>query len=123
MSSRRILVCDDEPLIRMWLVSELRKWGYVAEGVADGVSLLAALEGEPADLVLLDVRLPDASGVSLLPRIRSMDPAPPVILITAYGDPQTVATALERGAYRVLEKPVAGETLAAVVTAALETDG
>ncbi|MBI4520589.1 MAG: sigma-54-dependent Fis family transcriptional regulator [Gemmatimonadetes bacterium] len=121
MSKGRVLVCDDEMLIRLWLEEHLREEGYAAEGVADGTTLLSALEREPADLILLDLRLPDASGLDLLPRIRALDPTLPVIMITAYGEVETAVAAVRAGAHHFLEKPIQLPELLLLIEQALET--
>lgn len=123
MRGARVVVCDDETLIRLWLQAELGKVGCRTEGAPDGTALLAALEREPADLVLLDVRLPDTSGVELLPRLRRLYPGLPVIIITAYGDPETAGAALAGGALCVLEKPLETEELLPAVEQALGGGG
>ncbi len=120
MSAARVLICDDEMLIRLWLEEHLREAGHDAEGVADGQELLAALEAGPADLVLLDVRLPDGSGVDLLPRLLALDPGLPVIMMTAYGEIGTAVQAVRAGAEHFLEKPIRLEELLLLIEQSLE---
>jgi DNA-binding NtrC family response regulator len=120
MTKPRALICDDEMLIRLWLVEHLTDFGLRTEGVENGASLLAALQREAADIVLLDLRLPDASGIDLIPRIREIDPTLPVIMITAYGEVETAVTAVRAGAYHFLEKPIVLPELALLVQQALE---
>lgn len=120
MSAPRILICDDEMLIRLWLEEHLREAGYAAESVGDGTSLLAALEEEPADLVLLDLRLPDGLGTDFLPRIKESDPTLPVIIITAYGEVETAVAAVQAGAHHFLEKPIELAELLLLIDQALE---
>src|SRR5512146_837852 len=120
MSAARILICDDEMLIRLWLEEHLREAGHAAEGVADGQELVAALERAPADLVLLDVRLPDGSGVDLLPRLHALDPGLPVIMMTAYGEIGTAVKAVRAGAEHILEKPIRLEELLLLIEQSLE---
>lgn len=121
MSGARIVVCDDEMLIRLWLVDRLSEAGYQAEGVADASTLVRALQREPADLVLLDLRLPDATGIELLPRLKALDPLLPVIIMTAYGEIETAVAAVRAGAFHFLEKPVVLPELLLLFTQALET--
>lgn len=120
MSKGRIVVCDDEMLIRMWLEVHLQEEGYEAQSVEDGESLLTALTAGPADLVLLDLRLPDGSGIDLLPRIRAIDAELPVIMITAYGEVETAVTAIRAGAHHFLEKPIRLPALLVLIEQALE---
>ncbi len=120
MTKPRALICDDEMLIRLWLVEHLTEFGLRTEGVEDGASLLGALQREPADVVLLDLRLPDATGIELLPKIKAIDPSLPVVMITAYGEVETAVTAVRAGAYHFLEKPIVLPELALLVQQALE---
>ncbi len=120
MSGPRILVCDDEMLMRLWLEEHLRLEGYVTESVIDGASLLASLGEQPADLVLLDLRLPDASGLELIPQIKEIVPSAPIIIITAYGEVETAVTAVRSGAYHFLEKPIQLPELLLLIEQALE---
>ena len=120
MKGARILICDDELLIRLWLEEHLREAGHAAEGVGDGAELLAALEREPGDLVLLDLRLPDGSGVDLLPRIHVLDPGLPVIMMTAYGEIETAVAAVRAGAEHFLEKPIRLDEVLLLIDQSLE---
>jgi len=119
MARARIVVCDDEMLIRMWLVEHLSDADYRVEDVADGAALEAALRTEPADLVLLDLRLPDVSGLDLLPRVKAIDPLLPVIMMTAYGEVETAVAAVRAGAHHFLEKPIALPELLLLIEQAL----
>ncbi|MDX0425113.1 response regulator [Sinorhizobium medicae] len=108
-----ILVVDDEPdielLFRQQFRRDLRSARFVMEFAQ---SALAALEriADAADvtlvLVLSDVNMPGMSGLELLPRARSIRPDVPVIMITAYGDPDTTQRAMESGAEALLTKPI-----------------
>jgi len=119
MARARIVVCDDEMLIRMWLVEHLSDADYRVEDVADGAALEAALRTEPADLVLLDLRLPDVSGLDLLPRVKAIDPLLPVIMMTAYGEVETAVAAVRAEAHHFLEKPIALPELLLLIEQAL----
>jgi DNA-binding NtrC family response regulator len=115
----RILVVDDEPLIR-WSVSEtLVERGYrvVETGDANGART-AVGDDEPFDVVLLDYRLPDSNDLSLLASIRNANPAAQVILMTAFGRPEMVRAALDLGAYRVINKPFEMQVIADLVAQA-----
>jgi DNA-binding NtrC family response regulator len=119
MARARIVVCDDEMLIRLWLVEHLSEADYRVDAVADGAALEAALRIEPADLVLLDLRLPDVSGLDMLPRIKAIDPLLPVIMMTAYGEVETAVAAVRAGAHHFLEKPIALPELLLLIEQAL----
>lgn len=116
----RVLVVDDEPLMR-WSVSEtLGARGYEIIEAGDGHSaLLALLRTGAADAVLLDLCLPDSSDLRVLAAIKRLLPALPVILMTAHGSRDVADAALKLGAFRVLTKPFELNELAPLVQSAL----
>ncbi|HTK30256.1 MAG TPA: response regulator [Vicinamibacterales bacterium] len=116
----RVLVVDDEPLIRWSLAETLADQGYVVEEAGDGRSALRALSETSAgfDVVVLDLRLPDSNDLRLLSSIRGLRPALPVILMTAYGTPDVIQRAIDMGAFRVVHKPFEVHDLAALVAQA-----
>ena len=120
MNKPRVVICDDEMLIRLWLSEHLADAGMRTEAVGDGASLIEALEREPADLVLLDLRLPDGSGMDFLARAKKLDPTLPVIMMTAYGEIETAVAAVRAGAHHFLEKPIALPELVLLIQQALE---
>jgi len=104
---RRVLVVDDELLIRWSLCETLSDHGYTVLEAEDGQGALRMLldATELPDVVLLDFRLPDSTDLNLLERIIRMVPEGRVVLMTAYGTPELANEALERGAFKVLHKP------------------
>ena len=86
---------------------------------ASGEEALALLAAQQVDMVLLDVRLPGISGMETLARIRQLDPAKPVLLITAYADLRQAVAAVKSGADDYLAKPVDLDELRAAVLDAL----
>ena len=110
----RILVVDDETdvemLFRQQFRRELRQQRFVMDFVLSAPEALAFLTATPdaGDLILIlsDINMPGMTGLELLPRIRQMRPALPVIMITAYGDAETRRRALDAGATGLLTKPV-----------------
>ena len=121
MKRPRVLVCDDEMLIRLWLVEHLAEANLRTEGVESANELIAALERELADLILLDLRLPDGDGMDVLERVKAIDPTVPVIMMTAYGEVETAVAAVRAGAYHFLEKPVVLPELVLLIEKALES--
>lgn len=121
MKNARILICEDEVLLRLWLEEHLAEKGYDTEGVEDGTSLLEAIERGGADVVLLDLRLPDGSGIELIPKLKAMDPSLPILMMTAYGDVETAVQAVRAGAHHFLEKPLELTELVLLIEQALET--
>ena len=109
-----ILVVDDETdvemLFRQQFRRELRQQRFVMDFVLSASQALDFLKATPdaGDLILIlsDINMPGMTGLELLPRIRQMRPALPVIMITAYGDAETRRRALDAGATGLLTKPV-----------------
>jgi two-component system, NtrC family, response regulator AtoC len=117
----RIAVCDDEMLIRLWLEEHLSEAGYCVSTFEKAGDLLASLQDNPVELVLLDLRLPDGSGLDYLPRIKEIDAEIPVIMMTAYGDVEIAVRAVRAGAHHFLEKPIELAELLLLIEKALET--
>jgi DNA-binding NtrC family response regulator len=121
MSRKKILIIDDEKLIRWSLVQKLAEWNLEtleAETCDAGKQLL---ERESPDLVILDVNLPDKKGTDFLEEIKARWPEIPVIMITAYGSIDDAVTAMKRGAYDFITKPINDLKLQNTVNNAMET--
>ncbi len=101
----RILVVDDEPGIRQALRQMLEYEGYQVRDAKDGPAALAAYSEEPADLVLLDIKMAPMDGLDVLDRLRAKDPDVVVVMISGHGSVETAVEALKRGAFDFLEKP------------------
>jgi len=116
-----VLVVDDEPLVRWSVAETLTDSGYRVTQASDALSALEALHGRggAADLVLLDVRLPDSSDLGVLSMMRRLSPTTPIILMTAYGSEALSVEARTRGAYAVIDKPFDMSALARLVRKAL----
>ena len=120
MPSPRILVVDDEALIRWSLTERLKSEGYdVLEADAGRPALELLPEG--IDLVLLDYKLPDIDGVTLLRKIKEFDQDILVILLTAYASVETAVEAMKLGAYHFANKPFNLDDIVGTVARALET--
>jgi two-component system nitrogen regulation response regulator NtrX len=105
MPKPRILVIDDDAGIRESLKMTLEYDGYDVSGAATGQEGLALVEREAPDLVLLDVKMPGMDGLEVLPRLHSMYPTLPVVMISAHGTPSSAVEAIRKGALDFLEKP------------------
>jgi len=104
--SLRILIVDDEPLIRWSLAETLADLGHTITEAGDGATALRALgEEEGFDVVLLDYRLPDSNDLKLLATIRRLAPKSAVIMMTAYSTSEVTRAALDLGAYQIIPKP------------------
>ena len=121
MSGEKILIIEDEKLIRMTLRERLTREGYQIAEAGSGDEGLRSLDEEEADLVLLDYKLPDTDGVEVLRRIREMGRDTAVILMTAFSTVTSAVEAIKLGAYDYLDKPVDHEALLTVMGKALET--
>jgi DNA-binding NtrC family response regulator len=116
-----ILVVDDEHLIRWSLEQQLRREGYGVLLAESGAEALGKARAESPDLILLDVRLPDADGLEILERLRAADPESLVIMITAHGGVESAVRAMKLGAHDYVIKPFDMEELTLTVRKALET--
>jgi DNA-binding response OmpR family regulator len=103
-ANARVLVVDDEPMVRDVLSRYLERGGFEVEAVADGERALAAFEAHPPDLVLLDLMLPRIDGFEVFRRIRARASSP-VIMITARGQTTDRIVGLETGADDYISKP------------------
>jgi DNA-binding NtrC family response regulator len=102
----RVLVVDDEALIRWSLAESFADLGYAVSEAGDGASALAqASDGDTFDAIVLDYRLPDSNDLHLLETIRQLQPTATVVMMTAFGTPEVTSGALKLGAYRVVAKP------------------
>lgn len=110
---RRILLVDDEPLVRPVVVEMLECLGYEVVEAVDGVHALEMLEAHAVDIVLSDIRMPRLDGVTLAGRINARWPALVVLLMTGYGPD------LATGTWPVLSKPFSLEDLEAFLARVL----
>ena len=120
MPAEKILIVDDERLVRWSLRQKCEEWGYHVVEAEAGEPGLKLAQHESPDLVLLDVRMPDMSGLEVLDQLRKNGDARAVIMITA--DPQLddVKAALKLGAYDFVGKPLDFDELNVAIKNALE---
>ena len=106
MSAERIYIVDDEPtiakLLELWVA---QRWGYTAEVFPNGKSFLDRFT-EPPDLVLLDLMLPDISGIDILKEIKKRNPEIPVIILSAQESIEVALQTLKLGAADYFSKPI-----------------
>ncbi|HSM76067.1 MAG TPA: sigma-54 dependent transcriptional regulator [Bryobacteraceae bacterium] len=122
MRAARILIVDDEPLIRQSLSGVLEDEGYQTHSVPSGEACLEELGRTNYDLVLLDIWLPGMDGLDVLARIQeiSLPARPAVINISGHGTIETAVRATKLGAFDFLEKPLTIEKVSVVVKNALQ---
>lgn len=115
--AERVIVVEDDDGMRELLCQDLQQRGYEAAGFAAAPPQLAALR---ADLIVTDINLPGADGLSFCAAVRETLPDVPVIVITAFGSMETAVAAIRAGAYDFVTKPFELQTLALVVSRGLE---
>jgi DNA-binding NtrC family response regulator len=120
MANRSILLVDDESSFRTLVGRELERSGHAVAGAGNLAEARQELLQRGFDVVLLDVRMPDGSGLELLPEIRERWPATEVIMLTAFGTVEEAIRAMKHGAYDFLTKPCKLAELEAVLEKALE---
>ena len=118
-----ILVVDDDQTVRETLTDYFDALGYVVRAAATATAGRRAAAEHAPDVVLVDLRLPDASGLTLLEALRADDPELGVIVLTGHADVPTAVRAMQQGALDFLEKPMDLDTLAVAVTRAAELVG
>src|SRR6187397_2120734 len=108
-----VLIVDDEPdveaLFRQQFRRDLRAQRFVmdfAASASEALAHVARTVEQPPILILSDINMPGMSGIEMLPKVREMRPDVPIVMITAYGDPETKRKALEGGATGLLTKPI-----------------
>jgi two-component system, NtrC family, response regulator AtoC len=121
MPKETILVVDDERLVRWSLQQKLEQWGYHVSLAEDGATALARIQIDNPDLITLDVKLPDMTGIEVLSELRNRNVHVPVVVITAFGVVDDAVRSLKLGAYDFIEKPINFEKLENSIRNALET--
>ena len=117
----RVLVVDDERLIRWGLCKALKDAGYTADQASTANEAIEAVGRDMPDLLLLDYKLPDQSGIEVLRTVRKTSPRTPVVMITAHASVGGAVEAMKEGAYDYVGKPFEMDELIQTVGRALET--
>ncbi len=116
----RVLVIDDENLIRVWLEAHVGEAGYVVDVAESAARARERFHSHPPDAALLDLRLPDGNGMDLLREFLEADPDLVAIILSAHGDIATAVEAVKLGAHHFLEKPPRLEDIRVTLARGLE---
>jgi len=117
----RVLIIEDESLIRWSLQQKFQQRGYEVTEAENGEAALDALQAGDHDLIMLDYKLPDMTGLDILRRMREMGKEAVVIMITAFSNIEDAVEAIKLGAYDYVAKPFQMDQLLITVDKALET--
>jgi len=115
-----ILIVDDDLAHRVMLKKLIGGWGYNASEADDGAVAVEEVRRRSFDLILMDIRMVKVSGIEALEQIRQINPSIPVIIMTAYASVETAVSALKKGAYDYLTKPLDFDELQIVLARATE---
>jgi len=120
MYTKSLLVVDDDPNLRYSLSIILQRAGYLVTSVGQACEVIDRLQAGNYDLVIMDIKMPDIDGLALLPKILTVYPQLPVLILTAYPTPETAQEAKQSGARGFLEKPIDPDSLLETVHTLLE---
>jgi DNA-binding NtrC family response regulator len=120
MGSTKILIVDDEHIMRESLLGWLERDGYAVDAVASGEEALDKLKNTQFDILLLDIQMEGINGLEVLRRVKEDDPDVAVVMITAYGSISTAIEAMKNGAYDYLLKPFDPNELGVLIEKILE---
>ena len=115
-----VLVVDDDEQMQFFLNEALHRQGYAVTLKTTAEEGLQSLKADPADLILLDIRLPGMSGIDAVEEFLKIDPRVPIIIMTAHGTRDNAIDAIRRGAYDYFTKPFRLEEMEIVIRRALE---
>lgn len=115
-SSVRVLVVDDDEQDRNYMAAKIASWGYATQTACNGLDALAQIPGFAPDVIVSDLRMPVMNGFELVKKLKEKPPAPPVIMLTQFGDIRTALLAVhDSGVFWFLEKPVPPEALQVLI--------
>jgi two-component system, NtrC family, response regulator GlrR len=120
MSAASLLVVDDDQNMADLVQQKLQAAAFEVTTASSGRAALRAVRGNAFDLCILDLRLADVDGMSLMGELRSIHPDMPVIILTGYGSVESAVAAMQEGAYSYLTKPFNAQELLLQISRALE---
>jgi two-component system response regulator AtoC len=112
---KKVLIVDDEFLIRYSLQNLIEREGFSVITADSGLHALQQFEEEKPEIVILDIRLPDANGLNLLKTMKEISPSVTVVMVTACPDIQSSVEAIKMGAFDYLDKPIDFEKLIGIM--------
>lgn len=115
MSSKPILIVDDEPIVRESIRDWLRDAGYQVETAESGEQALELIERQDFSVMVIDVRLPGKTGIAVLKEVKGLKPQIKSIIITAYPSADLAAEAMKLGAVDYLIKPIVPDDLEGLI--------
>lgn len=115
---KSILIVDDD-IAHRTMLRILLGWEYKIVEVDCGSKAIEQIQNAPFDLVLMDVCMPEISGVEALDKIKATNPKVPVIMMTAYSSEETATRAMKKGAFDYLTKPFNFDTLRLTIEKAI----
>ena len=118
--NQSILIVDDDLAHRTMLKKLLGGWGYEVFEADDGAIAIDEVRKRPFDLILMDIRMLKVSGIEALEEVKIINPAIPIIIMTAYASVETAVDALKKGAYDYLTKPLDFDELKIAINRATE---
>src|SRR5436853_3951613 len=116
----RILIVDDDRSIRELLSMHLEERGFGVMSASTGAEGFQMAEQSPPSAIVLDMRLPDASGIDLIPELKKRAAEAPVLMITAHHDMATTILAMKAGAFDYIHKPIDIQAFDVALDRALE---
>lgn len=120
MSIEKILIVDDEMIVRSFLAETLRRKNMDVTTAENGQKAFNILKDQVFDLVITDMKMPDFTGIDVLRKVKELSPSTIVVVITAFGSIENAVEAMRLGAYNYLIKPFSPDTIEAVIEKARE---
>lgn len=116
----RVMLVEDDEDLRLATIETLEEAGFAVRAYAAAMPALEAINAEPPDAILSDVRMPGMSGLDLLDEVRARAPEIPFVVITGHGDVASAIRAMRAGAHDFLEKPCSPELLIDILRRAVD---
>ena len=121
MQPKKSLLIVDDDIAHRTMMQILLKWEYDIIEADDGFTAIEKIQQESIDLVIMDIRMQNVSGLEALGKIKSLRPAIPVVIMTAYGSEETLQEATQKGAFDYITKPFDFDELRQTIESAVST--